>query len=186
VSKTKLPVIITVSGKARNGKDQFARDCKKIMEDDGYKVQIIHHADYLKWVCETYLGVPHDYKSEGSRTVWQYVGTDLFRTQDDLYWVRNVEENIRYLQPLSQVDFVIIPDCRFANEINYYKEKGYKVISIRVARKGYVSPLTKEQQNHISETALDFFTFDKNILAKDLTELNEYARIVCKEAERNG
>ena len=51
-------------------------------------------------------------------------------------------------------DFVIIPDCRFPNEINIMKAN-FDSIHLRVKRYNFESPLSEEQQNHISETALD-------------------------------
>ena len=52
-------------------------------------------------------------------------------------------------------DYVIIPDCRFPNEIDVLKEKGFDVNHIQIIRPGFMSPLSAEQQNHPSETALD-------------------------------
>ena len=49
---------------------------------------------------------------------------------------------------------------------------GDKVISVRVNRKNYKSSLTREQQKHISEIALDDFNFDFKIEAEDINNLN--------------
>ena len=50
---------------------------------------------------------------------------------------------------------MLIPDCRFPNEIDYLKEAGLDTVNLRVVRKDFKSPLTTEQQAHPSETALD-------------------------------
>ena len=55
----------------------------------------------------------------------------------------------------NEWDYVIIPDCRFPNEIDRLRESGNPVFHLRVLRKDCVSPLTAEQQLHPSETALD-------------------------------
>lgn len=50
---------------------------------------------------------------------------------------------------------MLIPDCRFPNEIDYLKEAGLDTVNLRVVRKNFKSTLTPEQQVHPSETALD-------------------------------
>ena len=52
-------------------------------------------------------------------------------------------------------DYVLIPDTRFRNEIEYLIESGFDVTHMRIIRDNYVSDMPEEQQNHISETALD-------------------------------
>ncbi len=55
-------------------------------------------------------------------------------------------------------DYVIVDDCRFANELERWI--GFNTINLRVNRLNFQSPLTLEQQNHISETELDDYKFD--------------------------
>ena len=71
-------------------------------------------------------------------------------------------------------DYVLIPDCRFPNEIermksefNYSKDENL-VQSIRVTRPNFDSGLSIEQLNHPSECALDGYEFDYYI-ANDST-----------------
>ena len=65
----------------------------------------------------------------------------------------------------GQWDYVLIPDCRFPNEIQYLRDKGHDVTHIRVVREdpNWTSPLTEEQQKHPSETALDNYKYDRLI-----------------------
>ena len=60
----------------------------------------------------------------------------------------------------NEWDYVIIPDCRFPNEIESWKIDGWSNISLRVIRCDFVSNLTPEQLNHPSENALDDYVFD--------------------------
>ena len=46
--------VITISGKAQNGKDTTAGLLKAALEADGYKVLITHYADLLKYICLLY------------------------------------------------------------------------------------------------------------------------------------
>ena len=49
---------------------------------------------------------------------------------------------------------MIIPDTRFPNEVDRISEK-FDTVHLRVERKHFKSPLSIEQQNHPSETALN-------------------------------
>ena len=75
---------------------------------------------------------------------------------------------------------MLIPDCRFPNEIDKLKAAGFNSTHVRVNRPGFVSPLTDEQQKHISETALDNVEPDYWIQnSRDLEYLNELATILA-------
>ena len=52
-------------------------------------------------------------------------------------------------------DYILIPDCRFPNEIFNIKGVWGNTVHLRVFRTGFITPLTEEQQMHPSETALD-------------------------------
>ena len=79
----------------------------------------------------------------------------------------------------NEWDYVLIPDCRFPNEIDYLKEAGLDTVNLRVVRKNFKSPLTPEQQAHPSETALDDVEPDYYITNNgSMTDLElPYARI---------
>ena len=57
-------------------------------------------------------------------------------------------------------DYVLIPDCRFPNEIIRMKTN-FDCIHLSVFRPNFNSPLTPEQQKHPSETALDNYPCDE-------------------------
>lgn len=46
--------IIAISGKAQHGKDTTAGFLKSTLEADGYKVQVAHYADLLKYILYTW------------------------------------------------------------------------------------------------------------------------------------
>ena len=144
--------VITISGKAQNGKDTMASLLKKSLEESGYRVLIAHYADLVKYVCKQFFGWDGE-KDERGRSLLQYVGTDVVRNKEPDYWV-NFLVSILKMFP-DDWDYVLIPDCRFPNEVDRMKEAGFDTIHIRVKREGFQSPLTAEQQAHLSETALD-------------------------------
>ena len=149
--------VIMISGKAQHGKDTTAGFLKSALEADGYSVLIAHYGDLVKYVCKTFFGWDGN-KDERGRTLLQYVGTDVIRKQDENYWVRFIGKMLTFFN--GTWDYVLIPDCRFPNEVDYLREMGLDASHIRVIRKGFVSPLTEEQQAHPSETALDNVTPD--------------------------
>ena len=148
---------ICVSGKAQHGKDTTAQALKELLIENGKKVEIIHYADLLKHICKSFFGWNGE-KDEKGRTLLQYVGTDVVRTQKPNYWVEFVLGVVELFP--NEWDYLIIPDCRFPNEITAM-QKEYPTYHVRVSRSpDWVSPLSIEQQNHPSETALDNFGYD--------------------------
>lgn len=163
--------IIAISGKAQHGKDTTAGFLKSTLEADGYKVQVTHYADLLKYICKQLFGW-NGQKDDAGRHILQYVGTDVIRTQKPDFWVDFII-SMAELFP-DAWDYLLIPDCRFPNEIDCIKSAGLDMVHLRVVRKNFTSPLSKEQQAHPSETALDNTTPDYWIVndgtLKDLQE----------------
>lgn len=144
--------VILISGKAQNGKDTVASIIRNQLIADNKKVLLTHYADLLKYICRTYFGWDGN-KDEPGRQMLQYVGTDVIRKQNPSLWVDFVAMMLKYFN--GNWDYVIIPDCRFLNEITTIIENGFETVHLRVTRPNFKSPLTKEQQQHPSETALD-------------------------------
>lgn len=149
--------VILISGKAQNGKDTTASILKQTLVDNGDRVLITHYADLLKYICTNYFGWDGK-KDDKGRQMLQYVGTDVIRKQNPTLWVDFVAMILKYFK--RNWDYVIIPDCRFPNEITRMIEAGFDTIHLRVHRPNFESPLTQEQQKHPSETALDDFGAD--------------------------
>ena len=144
--------VILVSGKAQNGKDTVASMLRDKLTADNHRVLTTHYADLLKYICRNYFGWDGN-KDEKGRQMLQYVGTDVIRKQNPTLWVDFVAMMLKYFH--ENWDYVIIPDCRFPNEVTTMVENGFDTIHLRVVRPGFESPLTEEQQKHPSETALD-------------------------------
>ncbi len=168
------------------GKDTTANIMKQQLESIGKKVLICHYADLLKYICRTFFdwdGV----KDDKGRTILQYVGTDNIRKKQEDYWVKFIADFLDMFY--DEWDYVLIPDTRFPNEIDYMEnEFGNKVYTIRVERPNFISPLTKEQQNHPSETALDNYNIDIVISNSGTLEdlelkVKHYIEMVLKEGE---
>lgn len=163
--------IICISGKARHGKDITATYLSEALETRGYKVLIAHYGDLVKYVCRTFFKWDGE-KNEAGRTLLQYVGTDVIRKQDENFWVDFIKDILKFFP--DEWDYVLIPDCRFPNEIDVIKNEFADAIHVRVYRPDCESPLTPEQQAHISETALDDTIPDYLIYNTGTLEDHEY------------
>ena len=144
--------VICIGGKARHGKDTSAEMMRKSMEADGYSVLIAHYGDLVKYVSSQFFGWNGE-KDIAGRTLLQKVGMDIIRKQRPNYWVEFII-SILELFPATW-DYVLIPDCRFPNEIAAVRNAGFDTTYVRVERPGFDNGLSPEQKKHSSETALD-------------------------------
>lgn len=165
--------VICISAKAQHGKDTTATILKSALEGRGNKVLIFHYADLLKYLCREYFGWNGE-KDDTGRTLLQHVGTDIVRAKDPNYWVNFAVSFLKMFE--DEWDYVLIPDCRFPNEVNTMQTH-FDTLHIRVIRPNFKSPLSEEQQNHPSETALDNYMYDE-VLWNDNTVENLSQRIM--------
>jgi len=143
---------ICISGKAQNGKDTTANILAEMLRQRGHKVLVAHQADLLKYICKTFFNWNGE-KDEYGRSLLQRVGTDVVRKVQPDFWVDFMEQVTSFFP--DEWDYIIVPDTRFPNEIEKLKTPTSRVAHIRVIRGNFQSPLTEEQQQHLSETALD-------------------------------
>lgn len=145
--------VVTVTGRARSGKDTFATLLKHHLSAKGNRVLITHYADMLKYICRQYLGWDGK-KDEAGRKLLQTVGTEVFREFNQNYWVNHLV-TILYLLG-GNWDFVIIPDARFFNEVETMRQlyNGFAVKIVRDVGCG----LSDEARSHISETQTELET----------------------------
>lgn len=144
--------IICISGVAHSGKDTTAGLIQKRLHGNGKRVLVTHYADLLKFMCSQLFGWDGQ-KDEHGRHILQYVGTDVIRKQLPDFWVDFIIRELRLFP--DQWDYVIIPDCRFPNELSRLKEEGFDVTHVRIVRNANENNLTDEQRKHPSETALN-------------------------------
>lgn len=173
--------VILISGKARAGKDTAANFIKEELESRGLSVLKVGYADYLKFICSEYFGCSNQ-KNEASRSIWQYIGTDVIRKNDPDFLVKVVVNLFKVLEAANLFNVIIVSDVRFPNEIEYWINEGYDVDTIRIVRTKYESELTPEQKQHVSETSLDNYFFDYCFIASTTEELlkscKEYASLI--------
>lgn len=175
---------ICISGYAQHGKDTTAEMMKHVLstrEKNAKNVKIIHYADLLKYICKSMFdwdGV----KDEYGRSLLQYVGTDKVRKRDESFWVRFVSDLVTIFD--GEWDYVIIPDTRFPNEVNYLRDAGFDVMHIRVIRPNFDNGLTPSQKRHPSETAMENESPDVTIINSGTpTDLLCKVKMLCEKLE---
>lgn len=184
--------VILISGKAEAGKTTTANIIKTFLEEHGKKVACIPYGQYVKDTAKMIWNWDGR-KDENGRHMLQWWGTDIVRAQDPNFWVDSV---IRLAKVIDKhVDYLIVDDCRFLNEIEAWRAVKYvaldpvtdslinrqrfpDILTIRVERPGHENVLTPEQRRHPSETDLDDYIFDITIRAIDKAGL--YDEIVWK------
>ena len=153
--------VIPISGKARHGKDTCAEMLNEYLTDHGYRVLITHYGDLVKYVCKNFFDWDGK-KDDKGRALLQYVGTDVVRSKVTDYWCYFIVDMLNFFG--SEWDFVLIPDTRFPNEIECLRNNGFFTTHLRVVRPDFDNGLTKKQNAHISETALDDIEPDYTIM----------------------
>lgn len=141
--------IIILTGKAQSGKNLTANIIKKYSEKQNKKTVIISYAKYLKDYAKEIINW-NGKESTKPREFLQQIGVELIKNQiDENMLINRIKEDIKVYEYFY--DVIIISDARFKDEIESIKTKNTIVIKIE----GKENKLTKEQKNHITETALD-------------------------------
>lgn len=160
--------IIAISGKAGSGKDTFAEMLKK----QGELISVRPLAEPVKKLAIE-LGW-NGIKDVYGRQLLQNIGA-LFRAYDENYWVSSLIHTIDH--DCKHREGVIVPDCRYPNEIETLKTR-FNVTTIRIVRPDFDNGLTLKQKEHASETTLDTYGFDyvvyNNSTITDLEHEAEY------------
>ena len=161
---------ITISGKAGHGKDTFANNLKRNLEDLSYKVCIFHYADYIKMIAREIYGWDGNKDFKG-RSILQKLG-DNIRNKDKMLIVNELIKVLELVE--NDFDIALIPDARFPIEIDAIKEK-WETLSVHINRVNYLNNLTDEQKKHITETSLDTYEYD---IKYDIEEniFNDYSK----------
>lgn len=171
--------VITISGGAQHGKDSTCDILMKMMEQDGIPCLRIAYGDYVKYTAEKFFGWDGN-KDEKGRTILQQVGTELGRNVKENIWTSKALEDVQIF--CKNVEYILIPDTRFYNEISIWTDNGYEVKTIHVNRIGFDNGLTKEQKQHPSETSLNDNLFNYNISLKGgLEDLEENVHTIYKD-----
>ena len=157
--------IFVIAGKARHGKDTVAGYIKDYYANK--KVINLAYGSYIK----EYAKKISDWDGSDEtkpRELLQELGTEVIRQKIDKdFFVKRICEDI--LVYSYYFDIITISDARFPDEIEWPKSKFKNVISIKVVRDGYDTVLSKKEQKHLTEVALDEYNNYDYVIHNDGT-----------------
>jgi len=131
--------IVCIYG-AGPGKDAIARLLKEELEKSEKRVLITYFAAPLRQICRNWFGW-NGQNDDAGRSTLQYVGTEIVRAKRPDFWVDYTMGLLSIMG--DEWDFVIIPDCRHANELDL-ERYGFQSRYIRVdGRYSMEGPLSK-------------------------------------------
>ena len=159
-----------ICGKARAGKDTFAKLIKQEEEKDNNKVCILKLTTPLYSWAEDYFNYDKE-KDEKPRELLQTLGYDILqlklKKKDFLldYLITTIEVLDNYY------DVGLITDGRLVHEIEVLKEKYPNIKTILLTNKKD-NKLTNKEKNHQTEIDLDDYKdFDYIVENKDMESL---------------
>lgn len=159
--------LILISGKARSGKDTFAKFLDKELTLKGYKVCKLGYGDYIRYYIKKYFGWDGDDDTK-PRDLMNYIGTDIIRKQiDKNFHVNRIMQDIKVLSFFF--DVAIISDVREPIEIEVPKSTLDDCISVKIVRNNFDNNLSLEQRKAYTETALDSFNDYDYVIENDGT-----------------
>jgi hypothetical protein len=138
-------------GKAGSGKTTISDELVK-----RYDFHKLSFATPLKKFAEDILMRPIDKTNPLDRKFLQQLGTDVCRAREKNIWLMHFFKSYYLLDPKETGNIkVVVDDCRFKNEADYLKHKGFYIIRI-VGRSTEIG----ENKNHLSEIEQDFIDAD--------------------------
>lgn len=176
----KNTLMILIAGKARSGKGEVAKIFEEELKKEGKKVVVSPYTKYLKRYIYEITG---EYRDDDNkpRDLLQKLSSELIKKElnNQNFFINRQIEDLSFYSYF--MDVVLVPDVRFKEEIEEIRKKFSNVLAIGVERKNYLSILTKEQQEDITETALDSYK-DYDYLLEN-TSLESLYREVLKIIE---
>lgn len=174
--------IFIISGKAKSGKNEVAKIIKEYYQKHEQKTVITAYSKYLKIFAHEILN--WDYKeNDKPRTFLQNIGMDIRNKYGYDFLINRMMEDINIYQ--DYVQNIVISDARLPIEIEQIKDNYDQVCTIHVI--GAENKLTKEQQGHYTEHALDEYNkFDYVIDNNDNIEsLKIKVKQILNEVDKN-
>lgn len=156
--------LIGLTGRKRHGKDSAYSMLKEMLVGRAHLYRF-SFADALKQEVAEALGLSVyqiEQEKEKYRPILQWWGTQWRRSQDPLYWIKQMERKLEFAHHFC--DTGIITDVRFPNEADMVRR--HNGLIVRVIR-----PCLESTDTHESETAMDHYPVDKVLVADNLDGL---------------
>lgn len=164
-------VYIGIGYKARQGKNEVASAIHDIYPRE---TAILGFADALKTLCRCEYGM-----TRKDPPLLQRIGEER-RRFDPNYWVNILACTAADLE----APYILIPDTRHLNEVDFCKANGVVIKVTRVDALGNPIRAKDRDPHHISETALDGYDgWDYCLVNAEgkLTDTQQFARIIFRK-----
>lgn len=168
------PLIVQILGSSRAGKDWTAEQLKLAFESQGKSVAIMSYAAPMKRITATLFGItleeldlyknnPRDYhihvdnfadmlniNTTDFRVFLQRMGNEAMKSEfGSSVWADLMKTNISK----SDVDVIIIPDCRFTIELETFPQ----AVTVRVINRDLPPPMNHASETELADFEPDFF-----------------------------
>jgi hypothetical protein len=154
--------IILIGGQANSGKDSTAEFIDEYYRSRGLDVVNIQIAFYIKMYAKEIAKWDGDNETK-PRQLLQDLGTELIRKQiDEYFFIKRIIQDIDIYS--RYFDIITISDGRLPEEFASIKLAYPETVTVHVTRPGYVSRLTKNQKNHVTEALVDTIEYDYDIV----------------------
>ena len=187
VFKNRNPIIILIAGKARSGKNTVSKILESEFIKEKKEVIISPYTKYLKEYIHNITDWNIEDENNKPRDLLQKLSSELIKEKlglENIFINRQIED-IKIYSYFK--DVIIINDVRFPKEIDTIKNIFSNVVSIQVKRSNYISGLTKEQLQDVTETSLDNYNnFDYIIENDDIELLKEDTINIFKSLQKRG
>lgn len=165
MNNCKITIIMT-SGKAHNGKSEFSKELEKLLKQTDKNIIRCSLSTYIRNITK------NDFFWDGKDTTEarRFMG-EVYRLATELIYPYHMARRVweRDIIPnLKEDNIVIVESLREKNNLDYFinlKNQGLisNVITIRINRPNY-SDIDISQEHHISETDMDNYKFDYEII----------------------
>lgn len=187
VFKNRNPIIILIAGKARSGKNTVSKILESEFIKEKKEVIISPYTKYLKEYIHNITDWNIEDENNKPRDLLQKLSSELIKEKlglENIFINRQIED-IKIYSYFK--DVIIINDVRFPKEIDTIKNIFTNVVSIQVKRSNYISGLTKEQLQDVTETSLDNYNnFDYIIENDNIESLKEDTINIFKSLQKRG
>lgn len=176
--------VILICGKARSGKNQLAdylKECLDVDKKGAYfdRTLIRGNAQSVKERAERQFNWNGEKDAKGRQLLIDV--TNKGYNIDTYFWEKELfTEAIMYKAFTNKnCEYLIVPDWRYAQTLDYFNVVAEEVITIRITRPNLPKGT---HENHISENALDLFDVQYEVdNNRDLNNLKNIAKRIAQE-----
>lgn len=175
---------VAICGKAKSGKNTIAKLLKKsLSKKDKIRCKYLAFADPVKEIARImFPSIPEEhltgsselrssiiknaFKNDSPLTVRQLlidIGTEMGRSYDKNIWINALGSKLDSLQKKDK-DLVILTDCRFINEHNFLKSKGFFTIKVIRNDSTFINHISETEQDGIPESDFDAIIYNNGTL----------------------